>query len=157
MKVCRLRVVHGFTLLEVLVALAVVAIGLIAVIGAAGNSTRTAAELKSETFAHWVAMNELSSLRLAATWPDTGTKKGHADMAGQRWNWKAVIKNTADPNLRRVDIDVSTASSPDIVINSLTGFIGQPQALPPPGSTGPQAPGNSPANPRQPTNNPTQP
>ncbi len=157
MNVSRLHVTHGFTLLEVLIALAVLAIGMIAVIGTAGSSTRTAAELKSETFAHWVAMNELSSLRLTAGWPDTGTQKGHAEMAGQRWNWKAEIKTTSDPDLLRVDIDVSNAASPDAVVTSLTGFIGQPQTLPPPGSAGPATLGNPPVNPPQPANNPPQP
>ena len=139
----RIHSVHnarGFTLLEVLIALAVLAIGMIAVIGTAGTSTRTAAELKEETFAHWVAMNELASLRLSANWPSLGTLKGHADMAGVQWNWKADIKSTSDPDLIRVDIDVSNSASPDEVISSLTGFIGQSHQLPPPGSPGSQSP-----------------
>ncbi|MDE2234394.1 MAG: type II secretion system minor pseudopilin GspI [Gammaproteobacteria bacterium] len=130
---------RGFTLLEVLIALAVLAIGMIAVIGTAGTSTRTAAELKEETFAHWVAMNELASLRLSANWPSLGTLKGHADMAGEQWNWRAKIKDTSDPDLLRVDIDVSSAAAPDEVLSSLTGFIGQSHQLPPPGSSGPQS------------------
>ena len=139
MRIRSLHNARGFTLLEVLIALAVLAIGMIAVIGTAGTSTRTAAELKEETFAHWVAMNELASLRLAGTMPDVGTLKGHADMAGEQWNWKADIKSTSDPDLMRVDIDVSNAASPDEVISSLTGFIGQSHQMPPPGSAGPQA------------------
>lgn len=121
---------HGFTLLEVLIALAVLAIGMIAVIGTAGTSTHLAAELKDETFAHWVAMNELTSLRLAPAWPDLGTHKGEADMAGQQWRWQAVISKTSDPDLLRADIDVSNALAPAAVVSSLTGFIGQPQPMP---------------------------
>ena len=117
-------------MLEVLIALAVLAIGMIAVIGTAGTSTRQAAELKDETFAHWVAMNELTSLRLAPAWPDVGTHKGEADMAGQQWHWRAVISTTTDPDLLRADIDVSNALEPDSVVSSLIGFIGQPQPLP---------------------------
>ena len=132
---------RGFTLLEVLIALAVLAIGMIAVIGTAGTSTREAAELKDETFAHWVAMNELTSLRLEPAWPDVGTHKGKAEMAGQHWRWQAVISKTSDPDLLRADIDVSDASEPDTVVTSLIGFIGQP---PPamPGAASP-APANN--------------
>ncbi|HVA54438.1 MAG TPA: type II secretion system minor pseudopilin GspI [Gammaproteobacteria bacterium] len=131
------QTVRGFTLMEVLIALAVLAIGMIAVIGTAGTSTRLAAELKDETFAHWVAMNELTRLRLAASWPDVGTQKGEADMAGQQWHWQATISTTSDPDLLRADIDVSNALAPDTVVSSLTGFIGRPQQLP---VTGPVQP-----------------
>lgn len=137
---------QGFTLMEVLIALAVLAIGMIAVIGTAGTSTRQAAELKDETFAHWVAMNELTTLRLASAWPDVGTHKGEADMAGQQWHWQVVISTTSDPDLLRADIDVSNALAPDTVVSSLTGFIGQPQPLPVSGSAQPTA-NNSPAPP----------
>ena len=116
--------------MEVLIALAVLAIGMIAVIGTAGTSTRQAAVLKDETFAHWVAMNELTTLRLASVWPDVGTQKGEADMAGQQWRWQVTISTTSDPDLLRADIDVSNTLAPDIVVDSLTGFIGQPKQLP---------------------------
>ena len=131
--------------MEVLVALAVLAIGMIAAIGTAGTSTRQAGELKDETFAHWVAMNELTTLRLASTWPDVGIQKGDADMAGQKWNWQVTISTTSDPDLLRADIDVSSALAPDTVLSSLTGFIGRPQQ---PAVNGSQLPvNNSPAPP----------
>jgi general secretion pathway protein I len=143
MPIVTRKITHGFTLIEVLIALAVLAIGMIAVIGTAGTTTRLAAELKQETFAHWVAMNELTTLRLATTWPNPGTQKGEADMADQRWQWTAVVSNTADPNLLRVDIDVSNSLAPDAVVSSLTGFIGAPQPLPVNGPA--QSPTSNPA------------
>lgn len=129
MRIPEAQIAHGFTLLEVLIALAVLAIGMLAVIGTAGTSTRLAAELKDETFAHWVAMNELTQLRLAPVWPDTGTLKGETGMAGRQWHWQAVISKTSDPDLLRADIDVSAASAPASVVSSLTGFIGKPSPL----------------------------
>ncbi|MDE2090501.1 MAG: type II secretion system minor pseudopilin GspI [Gammaproteobacteria bacterium] len=119
---------QGFTLLEVLVALAVLAIGMITVIGTAVKSTRLAGELRDETFAHWVAMNELTTLRLAPAWPDLGTLKGESAMAGQQWDWQALVSKTADPDLMRVDISVASALAPDTEVRSLTGFIGRPAA-----------------------------
>jgi len=91
----RIHSVHnarGFTLLEVLIALAVLAIGMIAVIGTAGTSTRTAAELKEETFAHWVAMNELASLRLSANWPSLGTLKATPTWRGYNGTGKLISR-----------------------------------------------------------------
>ncbi|MGH8413132.1 MAG: type II secretion system minor pseudopilin GspI [Gammaproteobacteria bacterium] len=136
------HITRGFTLIEVLIALAVLAIGMIAVIGTAGTSTRQAAELRDDTFAHWVAINELTTLRLAPALPDIGIQKGDAEMAGQKWHWQATVSKTSDPDLLRVDIDVSSALTPDTVASGLTGFIGQPtpltpnQVIPPPANGG---------------------
>lgn len=118
---------RGFTLVEVLVALAVLAISMVAVIGAAGKSTRTASQLRDDTFASWVAMNELSSLRLAAELPGNDTLNGDADMAGRKWHWKATISKTEDPDLLRIDVDVSDPLKPDDVITGVTGFMGRPR------------------------------
>ncbi len=124
---------HGFTLMEVLVALAVLALGMTAVIGAAGSSTRLGSELRDRTFADWVAMNELTSLRLAGAAPANGTLNGDADMGDEKWHWKATISGTEDPNLLRIDVDVSTSDKPDDVIETVSGFMGNPQgtATPP--------------------------
>lgn len=116
----------GFTLIEVLIALVVLAISMAAVIHVAGTSTRTAALLRDETLAHWVAMNEMTALRMSPTWPELGKQDDDAEMGGRKWHWKADITTTSDPDLLRVDIDVSDASDKDQVISSLTGFIGRP-------------------------------
>jgi general secretion pathway protein I len=120
--------VRGFTLIEVLIALAVLAISMVAVIGAAGKTTRTASQLRDDTFASWVAMNELTSLRLTAEWPSNDSLNGDADMAGRKWHWKATISKTEDPDLLRIDVDVSDPLKPDDVITGVTGFMGRPRA-----------------------------
>ena len=120
---CRAR---GFTLIEVLIALAFLALAMSAIIATVGVSIRNAGELQDKTFAHWVAMNELTTLRLASAWPAIGTQKGSAEMAGQKWNWQAVVSTTQDPDLLRVDIDVNNVLSPGTVSASLVGFIGRP-------------------------------
>jgi general secretion pathway protein I len=116
----------GFTLIEVLIALAVLAIAMLAVIGTAGSSTRTAAQLRDDTLAHWVAMNELTALRVSPTWPALGKQDDTAEMGGRKWHWQTNIKTTSDPDLLRVDIDVSDADHKDQVVSSLTGFLGRP-------------------------------
>lgn len=129
---------NGFTLLEVLIALAVLAIGMIAAISTAGTSIRLAGELRDKTFAHWVAMNEVAALRLAPARPGLGTQKGVATMAGRKWDWRAIISKTADPDILRADIEVSSALKPDSPITSVTGFIGQPMPVDIPPPTPPQ-------------------
>jgi general secretion pathway protein I len=132
------RRIGGFTLLEVLIALAVLALGMLAVLGAAGTSTRSGAQLRDKTFASWVAMNELTSVRLGCNTSGSDTFNGDADMAGQKWHWEAKTSATSDPDLMRIDIDVSQADSPHDVVTSLVGFMGK--------RTGPTAPPGSPGN-----------
>ncbi|HEU5399334.1 MAG TPA: type II secretion system minor pseudopilin GspI [Gammaproteobacteria bacterium] len=118
----------GFTLIEVLVALAILALSLVAVIGAAGSSTRLSSGLRDRTFADWVALNELTTLRLAHTAPSDNSLNGDADMGDQKWHWTAKIGPTADPNLLRIDVDVANADKPDEVVESVTGFMGTDQS-----------------------------
>ncbi|HSN18422.1 MAG TPA: type II secretion system minor pseudopilin GspI [Gammaproteobacteria bacterium] len=116
----------GFTLMEVLVALAVLALGMLAVIGAGGTTARNTAYLRDDTFASWVGLNELTMLRVAQTWPSADTLDGDADMAGEKWHWKATMSKTSDPGLLRIDIDVSTPDKPDSPVTRVTGFMGLP-------------------------------
>ncbi len=113
--------------MEVLVALAVVAIGLTALVGAVGRVTHNDSGLRDRTFADWVAMNELTSLRLAKTIPGNGSLDGDADMGGTKWHWKATFSTTADPNLERVDVAVSTQDKQDDAVETVSGFIGNSQ------------------------------
>jgi general secretion pathway protein I len=117
---------RGFTLLEVLVAIVVVATGLLAVSSAAGNSSRRAVQLRDDTFAQWVGLNELTMLRVAQSWPNDDSLNGDADMAGEKWHWMAKLTKTSDPGLLRVDIDVTVPDKPDAVVTTVTGFMGAP-------------------------------
>ena len=113
---------NGFTLVEVLVAMAVIAVGLAALITEAGNTTRTATELKLRTYAGWVASNALAEIRLDPGWVDTGSKRGDELLAGHRWYWRADISSTEDENLRRIDIYVN--DSQDMNDGSVVLLVG---------------------------------
>lgn len=117
---------HGFTLIEVLVALAVIAIGLLAVLSVAARSTHVATTLQQRNFAGWVARNRLAHFRLAPEWPDTGETYGNVDFANRTWHWKAEVAETQDKALRRVTLTISLADEPDTSITRLVGFIGKP-------------------------------
>ena len=138
----RPRTEPGFTLIEVLVALAVIAIGLVAVIAVAARSGRVDSELQQQTFASWVASNQIERMLLSPKWPAVGDSNGKITLAGQDWEWKATVAKTQDPDLRRVTISVATEENPDDSVTKLIGFLGRPLSKPVglPGSGGSKQP-----------------
>ena len=117
----------GFTLLEVLVALAIVAIALGASIKASGQFSQNAGHLKEKTLAQWVAENKAVEYRLQGALPALGHQEGDASMAGQEWRWRVKVTNTADVRLRRLDIIVVRDGDDfDSPLASLIAFVGAP-------------------------------
>lgn len=100
------RPAAGFTLLEVLVALAVVAVALLAAIGTATQSTVSAEVLRTRLFATWEAENRLAELRARRAWPDLGESEGIAEQAGVRLRWRETVDALPDSAFRRVEIAV---------------------------------------------------
>lgn len=105
---------RGFTLIEVLVALAVLAIALAAVLRTMGQSIDLAADLRERTLALWVAQERAAALQLANTWPSLDTTKGTAEMGGREWEWQQQATSTEVAEMRRVDIEVRAPRSPDL-------------------------------------------
>ncbi len=124
---CRLRSTAiragGFTLLEVLVALAVVAIALGALVTAAGMQTRNDAYLQDKTFAHWVAMNRAAEMQLDGNAIRVGETSGSEQMAQRTWFWKSVLATTEDPNVARATIEVRAAPKDDRPLFTLVAFV----------------------------------
>ena len=100
---------RGFTLIEVLVALAIVAIGMSAVMGALTSSANTISYLRDKTFAQWVALNQIANLRLSGQLPPTGNSDGDTDFAGRSWHWRQEVVATQVPGVERIDISVRPA------------------------------------------------
>ncbi len=133
---------RAFTLLEVLIALAIVGIGLLALLGTSIENTRVAHALEARTLAGYVAANEIEELRLAPTWPSLGRSTGHTRLGGIRWQWTLHAYHTAAPGILRVRVGIRPAGSHSGALVTLTGFLGrsllnQPSPLsstaPPPG------------------------
>lgn len=116
----------GFTLLEVLVALAVLAVALGALVRAGADSAGNLTYLRDKTFAHWVAMNRIVELRLAEEWPATGTRSGRAEMGGREWRWQAEVAETDDRAIRRVEVAVYPETERDTPLVRRTGFLPEP-------------------------------
>ncbi len=102
----------GFTLLEVLVALAVAGTGLAGVIKVAGGNAYNAQHLQNKTLAQWVAMNRIAEIQVKHEFPAIGEKKGDAEMADRTWYWHQETKAAPFPipdiqrRLRQVEINI---------------------------------------------------
>ena len=120
---------QGFTLIEILVAMSVVAIALAALISAGGQSTGNAAALRDRTYAQWVASNALTELRLDRELDEEGQRDGDELMMNQRWEWRAEIVDTADPQLMRIDVRVYMPDQENSIV-TLTGFKGRSPSIP---------------------------
>lgn len=118
----------GFTLLEVLVALVIVALGLMAAFGQVNQTLTVSSRLRDKSLAHWVAVNEMTRLRLLAEFPPIGSRSDEVEMARTDWRYTINVVKTPLESLRRVEISVAFADRPDSVVTTLTGFIGRPQA-----------------------------
>lgn len=114
----------AFTLLEVLVALAVLTMGLGTVIKVAGSQASQLSYLKNKTIALWVANNKVNEIQLDK-WPRTGNSSGREFMANQEWRWKLKVSNTADKDLRRLDIEVSQANEDGEPVVRFISFAGK--------------------------------
>lgn len=100
------RAQRGFTLVEVLIALAILAIALAATMRATSLATTTAADVKQRTYATWVAQNRIAQLTAMKSFPSVGETSGQATMAGNNFEWKQVSNETPNPVIRRVDVTV---------------------------------------------------
>ncbi len=121
---------RAFTLLEVLVALAIFATVAAAVLTAAASSVRNAARLEEKALAGWIADNQLVELQLQRPSPGTGRNQREISYAGRDWQLQETIDSTSDPAMRRVTLWVaprdrrSSDSIEERASLVLTGFIG---------------------------------
>jgi general secretion pathway protein I len=125
---CRagLRRPAGFTLVEILVALAIVAVALTTGMRAVAQAADTATALKSRTLALWVAQNRLAAAQLAPGSRSGGSLTGEETQAGLRFVWRTTTVATPNPAFRRVDIVVAAPDAPDYAVARLVGYVGGP-------------------------------
>lgn len=116
----------GYTLLEIMIALAIVAIALGAAMRATLFTTGAAEHLRARTLAAWVAENRLAAHQALGSWPSAGTSHGVSDQAGITFAWREHVSATAEPALRRIEIAVMQPAQPDYTLAELTGTLARP-------------------------------
>jgi general secretion pathway protein I len=119
------RAGRGFTLIEVLAALVIVALGMLGVIEAVTQSARNGTYLREKTLAHWIAMNVITEPRLQAEPPAVAERSDEVEFAGERWRWTMVVTQTEVQSLRRMDVSVRPVDAPEsTALATVTGFYG---------------------------------
>jgi general secretion pathway protein I len=94
----------GFTLLEVLIALAIVALSAGALLGSVTSSASNVIYLKDKTLSEWVSLNRLTEIRMAVDMPSTGRRKGSSVMGGMRWEWEEEVSQLPVQGMFRVEV-----------------------------------------------------
>jgi len=117
------RAEAGFTLLEVVFALAIAVLGIAAVAGATGGAAEVADATRERTLAVWVAGNRLSELRIVRAWPTPGSYDLVRSMGGRTWHLTETVSTTSSEDLRRVDITVYTDAAREIREHRAFGYI----------------------------------
>jgi general secretion pathway protein I len=123
---------HGrqaaFTLLELMVALAILAIALSAVMRAVGAATGNMDELRTRTLAGWVADNRIAEHRALRHWLPVGRKEGRAEQGGMSFRWVEEVQATPNGQFRRLEVKVWSVPEAGNarearVLATLTGFV----------------------------------
>jgi len=126
----RRRRIAGFTLLEVLVALAILSIALVALVRMASLEARALAQLQEATLAQWVAANVIAELRIREPRAEPGRRQGSVEMGGRRWRWQMLIEPSAEAKILRLEVDVFVDAGEARLSNPLpsahlSGFLGR--------------------------------
>jgi len=125
---------RGFTLIEVIIALFVVALGIGALLTTLVSSAESVGRLRDKSMAEWIALNRISEVRLKGGRPDTGVTNGTIDYAGRPWIWQQAVTDPGMAGMLRIDVRVAlsdgrklstaTAQSEFPGIATAYGFIG---------------------------------
>jgi general secretion pathway protein I len=105
--------VRGFTLIEVLVALVIVAFGMAAVLAALSSAADNIGALREKTLAQWVALNQVADVRLNLQPPQTGTSEGDVKNFGNGdWHWQQIVSAVQEiPGLLQITVKVQRKAS----------------------------------------------
>lgn len=115
----------AFTLIEIMVALAIITLALGAIIENTTASNRNFQYLRDKTVAGWVAMNQISLIRATREWPSPSNKSGRVEMLDREWVWRLKISGTDDANMRRLDISIYSEEDENNSLATMTGFLGK--------------------------------
>jgi len=124
----------GFTLIEVLVALVIVALGMAALLGTLNTAANNVSYLQDKSLAEWIALNQVSKVRLAGQAPSKGDSDGEVDYAGRKWKWSQTVDEMPIPGVLSIVVKVRpsdvTASADNAWYADVTGVMGDAVGAP---------------------------
>ncbi len=131
----KLNITHrnqtAFTLIEVLVALTIIAITLGAIIKTSSNQAANTTYLKQKTIGSWVALNMHNQLLLEKIWPSLGKSTDSVSMANHEWHWQREIQKTLSPDTRKIIYRIYVDEDRQQQVSKLTGYVTNPEFLEP--------------------------
>ena len=113
---------RGFTLIEVLVALTIVAVALMASLRAVGSMSASAFDLRQRTLAQWSAENRLAQIRVQQEWPAVGRRSFDCSQAEVAMVCDEQVFQTPNAQFRRVEVSVYPAEGERVRLSRLIGF-----------------------------------
>ena len=119
------RQIAAFTLIEVMVALTIVALSLSAVVASVSQMVMAATAMQERTYASWIAQNQISAIRLSNETPEVSETNDEVTFASIEWAITTTISETGVENLYRIDVAVSYLND-EYAIRTVTGFVGEP-------------------------------
>ena len=117
---------RGFTLIETVVALLIVALGMTAAYMQLNQATSNSIYLREKTLASWIGSNFVTQYSLAPEWPVIGDIEEQLEYAGLEWHLFIEVSETDVDSLRRVDVAVALEDRPERIIHTVSGLVEQP-------------------------------
>ena len=114
---------HGFTLIEVMLAMAIFSIAGVALLSTANTNFTNMSLLEEKMLASWVASNQLVEVKLDSQWPPKNNKKGSEELSKHEWFWTQKVIKTTDDNMRAVHISVRKNEKDEKAITSLMTYV----------------------------------
>ncbi|HSQ04637.1 MAG TPA: type II secretion system minor pseudopilin GspI [Burkholderiales bacterium] len=125
--ILRPKTARGFTLVEVLVALAVLALALMAALRASSIGVANSSEIRDRLLASWVAQNQLAEHRARRDWLAVGVYHGNAVEGGMQFRWEEKVSSTPNTQFLRVEIRVFAQDRPAGALGTMSGFLVRPE------------------------------